>query len=65
MPNCSRSAVDEPATVLGDPEQWKHFSDLRNAMMYLDQVGYLPGDILVKADRATMGASLEARMPLS
>ncbi|HXR34972.1 MAG TPA: asparagine synthase (glutamine-hydrolyzing) [Candidatus Binataceae bacterium] len=55
--------VEEPATVLGDPEQWKHFSDLRNAMMYLDQVSYLPGDILVKGDRATMGASLEARMP--
>jgi asparagine synthase (glutamine-hydrolysing) len=56
-------ASDEPSTVLSDPEQWKHFSDLRNAMMYLELVGYLPGDILVKGDRATMGASLEGRMP--
>jgi asparagine synthase (glutamine-hydrolysing) len=56
-------ASDEPFTVLSDPELWKHFSDLRNAMMYLELVGYLPGDILVKGDRATMGASLEGRMP--
>jgi asparagine synthase (glutamine-hydrolysing) len=31
--------------------------------IYRDMVGYLPGDILVKLDRATMAASLEGRCP--
>lgn len=54
----------EPPTVLTDNNQQANLSDFVRQMMYLDTVTYLPDDILVKVDRASMGVSLESRVPL-
>ena len=54
----------EPATALTDPLGWATLDDLTERMMFFDTISYLPDDILVKVDRASMAASLEAREPL-
>ena len=53
----------EPPTTLTDPGRWAELPDFTQRMMYLDTVTYLPDDILVKVDRASMGVSLEGRIP--
>ena len=53
----------EPPTVLTDPARWADLPDFEQRMMYLDQMTYLPDDILTKVDRAAMGVSLETRVP--
>lgn len=54
----------EPAGVLSDPSVALLVADQIERMQYLDTITYLPDDILTKVDRASMAASLEARVPL-
>ena len=54
----------EPPTLLDNRNNMPRLPGLREEMMYLDQMTYLPDDILTKVDRASMTVSLEARVPL-
>ncbi len=53
----------EPPTFLtGNKPDFSGLDDVQ-CMMALDMMTYLPDDILVKVDRASMGVSLESRVP--
>lgn len=56
--------ASEPLTILSDPDHLPGLTGLRERMMYLDMMTYLPDDILTKVDRASMAVSLEARVPM-
>jgi len=55
---------DNPETQITRISDWPQFEDVTQRMMFFDLVTYLPDDVLVKVDRATMAVSLEGRMPL-
>ena len=57
----SPSVVLDPEAA--DPADVPPLPDAVGRLIYRDMAGYLTGDILVKLDRATMAASLEARCP--
>ena len=54
----------EPRTILTDQARHAALEDFTHRMMFFDQVTYLPDDNLTKVDRASMGVSLEVRVPL-
>ena len=56
--------ASEPSTAVTDPRFCLDSARMAERMMFLDTTTYLPDDILVKLDRASMAVSLEARTPL-
>ena len=56
--------AQEAQSIATDPARWSALTDFTARMMYMDAATYLPDDILVKVDRASMSVGLESRVPL-
>jgi asparagine synthase (glutamine-hydrolysing) len=54
--------IEEPLSRLDVDSEWPRATYLEQ-IVFLDTITYLPDDILVKVDRATMANSLEGRIP--
>ncbi len=54
----------EPATLTHRRRDWPAAPTLAEQLMAVDAQTYLPDDVLVKVDRASMSVALEARVPL-
>lgn len=55
--------ISMPENLIDKPNSWPALSSRNEQLMLLDAIGYLPDDILVKLDRASMAVSLESRVP--
>lgn len=54
----------EPMSLARSEALARSHPDMMDRMQYIDTLSYLPDDILTKVDRASMGVSLESRVPL-